>query len=310
MKRWQKIILGIGVGLGVIILIVYLIPSPRKDFAEIYQKVDPQTVAALQNFRQTHPPKSLEVNGVKWSYLVTGQGGETILFLHGMTGAYDIWWQQILALQDRYRIVSVTYPAVDSLAGLSQGILAILEQEGVTQVNVVGSSLGGYLAQYLVAHHPTLVKRASFGNTFPPNNIIAEKSRVLGRLLPFLPEWLIMDTFRQSGVNSVYPAANKSELVLAFLLEQTYGGASKAQILARYRCVIDPFVAKSTIPTIPLMIIESDNDPLVEETLRTQLKVTYPTAKVHTLRNAGHFPYLNEAQTYTRLLEDLLKLEP
>jgi len=305
MKRWQKIIIGLLAVLGVIIVIVYLIPSPRKDFAEIYQKVDPPTVASLREFRQKYPPKSLEVNGVKWAYLATGQGGETILFLHGMTGAYDIWWQQILALQDRYRIVSVTYPAVDSLAGLSQGVLAILKQEGITQVNVVGTSLGGYLAQYLVAHHPTLVKRASFGNTFPPNTLIAEKNRVLGTLLPFLPEWLVMQTFQQSGRNSVYPAAGHSELVLAFLLEQTYGAMSKAQLVARYRCVIDPFVAPT--PTMPVMIIEADNDPLVEEVLRTQLKATYPTAKVHTLHNVGHFPYLNESPTYTRLLEEFLK---
>lgn len=300
-------LIGVLIVVGLIVLAVYLIPSPRKEFAEIYQRVEPQTVAPLQSFRQNYPPKSLEVNGVKWSYLATGTGNETLLFLHGMTGAYDIWWQQILALQDRYRIISVTYPAVDSLAGLSQGILAILKQQGITQVNVVGTSLGGYLAQYLVAHHPTLVKRASFGNTFPPNNIIAEKNRVLGTLLPFLPEWLIMQTFQQSGITSVYPASGKSELVLAFLLEQTYGGTSKAQMVARYHCVIDPFVAPK--PTIPVMIIEADNDPLVEETLRTQLKATYPMAKVHTLHNVGHFPYLNEAHTYTRLLEDFFKSE-
>ncbi|MCX7841011.1 MAG: alpha/beta hydrolase [Anaerolineae bacterium] len=304
MKR-KHILVGVLIVVGLVILVVYLIPPPRKTFAEIYQRVEPQTVASLQAFRQNYPPQFLEVNGVKWAYLVAGTGNETILFLHGMTGAYDIWWQQILALKDRYRIVSVTYPPVDSLAGLSQGILAILKQHGITQVNVVGTSLGGYLAQYLVAHHPTVIKRASFGNTFPPNNLIAERNRVLGTLLPFLPEWLIMQTFQQSGVNSIYPTSGKSELVLAFLMEQTYGGMSKAHIIARYRCVIEPFIAPK--PTIPIMIIEADNDPLVEETLRTQLKTTYPTAKVHTLRNAGHFPYLNEASTYTRLLEDFLK---
>lgn len=298
-------LIGVLVVLGLIVLTIYFFPSPRKDFNEIYQRVEPQTVASLQTFRQKYPPQFLEVNGVQWTYLATGTGTETVLFLHGMTGAYDIWWQQILALQDRYRIVSLTYPAVDSLDGLSQGVLAILKQQGITQVNVVGTSLGGYLAQYLVAHYPTLVKRASFGNTFPPNNLIAEKNRTLGTLLPFLPEWLIMQTFQQSGVNSIYPTSGKSELVLAFLMEQTHGGTSKAQIVARYRCVIDPFVAPT--PTIPVMIIEADNDPLVEETLRTQLKATYPTAKVHTLQNVGHFPYLNEPQTYTRLLEDFLK---
>lgn len=50
------------------------------------------------------------------------------------------------------------------------------------------------------------------------------------------------------------------------------------------------------------MIIEADNDPLVEESLREQLKATYPSAQVHTLRGVGHFPYLNEPEAYTALL--------
>ena len=71
-----------------------------------------------------------------------------------MTGAYDIWWQQMEALQDEYRVISVTYPAVDSLEEMEQAVMAILEAEGVEHFYVVGSSLGGYFAQYLVARHP------------------------------------------------------------------------------------------------------------------------------------------------------------
>jgi pimeloyl-ACP methyl ester carboxylesterase len=92
--------------------------------------------------------------------------------------------------------------------------------------------------------------------------------------------------------------------VPAFLTEQTYGAASKSQIVARYRCVIEPFTAPN--PKIPVMIIEADNDPLVEQVLRTQLKTTYPSAMVRTLRSVGHFAYLNEAQTYIKLLEEFL----
>jgi pimeloyl-ACP methyl ester carboxylesterase len=57
---------------------------------------------------------------------------------------------------------------------------------------------------------------------------------------------------------------------------------------------------------IPVMIIEADNDPLVEQALREQLKRTYPAATVHTLRGAGHFPYLNKPGEYTRLLWEFL----
>lgn len=83
-----------------------------------------------------------------------------------------------------------------------------------------------------------------------------------------------------------------------------YERMSKAQLVGRYYCVIEKFTAPT--PTTPVMIIESDNDPLVELTLREQLKATYPDATVHTFSGAGHFPYLNRAREYTRLLVDFL----
>lgn len=171
-----------------ILLAVYLWPVPRVPFDELYAKVDSDTIASLQSFRAAHPPRTMDVDGVKWEYASFGQGAETILFLHGMTGAYDIWWQQMEALQADYRVISVTYPPLDSLEELSTGVLGILDAEGVEAANVVGTSLGGYLTQYLVANHPDRVLRAVFSNTFPPNDLIAEKNKTIGTALPYLPK--------------------------------------------------------------------------------------------------------------------------
>ncbi len=287
----------------VVLVGVYLYPVPHVPFEELYAKVDTVTVASLKAFREAHPFQTLNVDGVQWTYLALGQGDETILFLHGMTGAYDIWWQQMEALQGRYRVISVTYPPLDSLGALEQGVMAILEAEGVDHFYVVGSSLGGYLAQYLVTRHPTIIRGAVFANTFPPNEIIAEKNKTIGAALPYLPAWLVMKVLSDSMRENVYPASGGSDLVLAFGLEQTYGRMSKAQVLARYRCVIEPFEAPNMAELgIPVMIIEADNDPLVEAALRQQLKETYPTAKVVTLSN-GHFPYLSMPAQYTSYLE-------
>ena len=282
----------------------YLYPTPQKAFGDLYSKVDTKTVDALVTFRETHPVRTLELHGVEWNYASLGDGPGTILFLHGMTGAYDIWWQQMEALQDEYRVISVTYPAVDSLEEMEQGVMAILEAEGVDHFYVVGSSLGGYFAQYLVAKYPNNVWGAIFANTFPPNDIIAENNKTIGALLPYLPEWLVMNVLSGSIEESVYPASGYSELVRAFGLEQTYGRMSKAQVLSRYRCVVEPFEAPDmTVLGIPVMIIEADNDPLVDESLREQLKETYPTAEVVTLSN-GHFPYLSMPEEYTSYLDD------
>lgn len=284
-------------------MVVYLYSMPHRSFGELYAKVDKVTVNSLLGFRQTHPVPTLELRGVKWEYLALGDSSETILFLHGMTGAYDIWWQQMEALQDRYRVISVTYPAVNSLDEMEQAVMAILEAEGVNQFHMIGSSLGGYFAQFLIARHPDRILSAVFANTFSPNVILAEKNKTIGTLLPYLPEWLVMNVLSSSMRKSVYPASGKSELVLAFGLEQIYGRMSKAQVLGRYRCVVEPFAAPDMAGLgISVMIIEAGNDPLVEKALREQLKETYPTAEVVTLNN-GHFPYLSMPDEYTRILE-------
>ncbi len=293
--------------LVIVIAVVYLYPVPHVPFAQVYANVDASEANSLEGFRAFRLTSSLEVNGVAWEYVAMGDGEETILFLHGMTGAYDIWWHQLEALQSDYRVIAVTYPAVDSLAELDAGVMSILEKEGVDKFNVVGTSLGGYFAQYLAANHSDRILRAVFSNTFPPNDLIAEKNKTIGTALPFLPEWLVIDVLRGSFANSVYPASGNDELTLAFLNEISYGRMSKAQVVGRFHCVVEKFdIPDVSALGIPVLIIEADNDPLVELALREQLKVTYPSAEVHTFSGVGHFPYLNRASEYTKLLADFL----
>lgn len=287
-----------------IIMAVYAFPVSKVPFDEVYAKVPEKVSASLLNFRSSHNFEQIEVDETTWNYIATGKGPEVILLLHGMTGAYDIWWQIIALLKDRYRIVSLTYPPLDSLEELSRGIMAILDQEQLTQVNLVGSSLGGYLAQYLIQKHPDKIKKAVFANTFPPNDIIAEKNRIIGKVLPFLPEWVIMRILRGSVDKAIFPASGNSEIVRAFIIEETSGRMSKEQFVARFHCVIDPFTPPDVKAlNIPVLIIESDNDPLVEPKLRGMLKKTYPTAKVETLHAVGHFPYLNKPESYASILD-------
>ena len=289
----------------IVIAALYLRPIPSQPFDEIYANVNTETVASLLEFREAHPVQQLDADGVTWDYVEMGEGEETILFLHGMTGAYDIWWNQLNAFEKDYRLISVTYPAVGTFDEMSAGVLAILEKEDVEKFNVVGSSLGGYFAQYLLVTYPERIERAVFANTFPPNDLIAEKNKSIGAALPYLPEWLIMDVLKGSIVENVYPAAGHSEIVLAYMMEQLGGRMSKAQEVGRFRCVVEPFdVADVDALGIPVLIIEADNDPLVELALREQLKEAYPNVPVETLHDVGHFSYINEAETYTEVLRE------
>lgn len=271
--------------------------------SEYYADADPDVVASLQRFRTEHPPKGLRIDGHIWRYVSMGEGPRTLLFLHGMAGAYDIWWQQLEAFRGQFRVVSLTYPETASLAGLRRGVMAILEADGVESFAVVGSSLGGYLAQYLVAQEGDRIERAVFANTFPPNDIIGRENRVRSALARVLPWSVVKAAYRRSVTDEIAPAAGGSALVKAYLLEQV-DLMTKAQLLARYRCVVDRF--EPVEPSMPVLIIESDNDPLVSRELREMLIRTYPHARRHTFHKTGHFTYLNEPAEYTRVLAGFL----
>ena len=305
MNRRATLLAGTLTALGV--AAVYGLPRSRSDLSALYAEVDPTTVASLQAFRAAHPVRCLTVEGWAWEYVALGEGPDTVLFLHGLSGAHDIWWQQLEALAPTHRVLAVTYPAVRTLAELSVGVRAVLDAHRIQTATIVGSSLGGYLAQYLVQHHRDRVERAVFANTFPPNDQLraAHHHRaVIGR---FLPERVVAAAFRDSNTRRILPASQDPALVGAYLSEQAQQPGLKRRLLARYHTVIEPFtVADPTAGGRPLVVLESDNDPLIDADLRAALRATYPTAGVHTFTGGGHFPYLDQPAAYTAVLRRFL----
>ena len=287
------------------VVVFYLYPNPEKDFRSIYTG-DEKTAVSLDKFREI-PLSSIIVNDVTWNYFATGEGEETILFLHGLGGAYDIWFQQIEALKKDYSVIAITYPPVNSFDEISTAILNILDEEDVDKVNIVGSSLGGAITQHFTATHPERVERAILGNTFTADNSYEKGFEGKITVARYLPNWAMMKMFRSNLIENVIPSSENSTLVQSYLLEQYYGLMSKQQFLARAECVMIKFNTPNfRTLNIPVMIIESDNDPLIAKTMREKLKKTYPTAKVKTLHNKGHFPYLNAPKEYTMYIKDFL----
>ena len=291
---------------ALLITFTYFYPVPQKNALGLYRGADKQPINSLIAFRSL-PKKSIQAVGHDWTYLVLGNGPKTILFLHGMTGSFDFWWQQMMAFSSTYQVISVTYPPINNLSDLGKGIVTILDKEHIDKTVIVGSSLGGYLTQYLLATYPQRVEKAVLGNTFPQNDIYEEQNETRVTLATWLPEWAVMSALRKNLEEKVIPASDYSPLAEAMLLENGYGRMSKAQFLARYYCVIDKFKpVDNQASKTPLLLIESDNDPLILPELRTKLKQLYPTAQVHTFHQKGHFPYLSNPAEYNAVLREFL----
>jgi pimeloyl-ACP methyl ester carboxylesterase len=99
--------------------------------------------------------------------LFTGGEGSPLLLLHGYGGAAWNFAELAERLPGRRLIIpdlpghgdSSPLPAAPSLAGFADVLAAICEEEGITEVDVVGHSMGGAVALRLAERRPKLVRR-------------------------------------------------------------------------------------------------------------------------------------------------------
>ncbi|MCU0323776.1 MAG: alpha/beta hydrolase [Spirosomaceae bacterium] len=279
-----------------------------QNFLTLYKGNDPVVIEKYSEFRNI-PIKKRIFRAKEWQYFDSQSGAETILFLHGMAGAYDFWWQQYFELKDNYRLIIPTYPAVDNLEEVGLALMDILNHEKISKVHVIGSSMGGYYAQYLLTHFYNRIEKIVFGNTFPPEHSFRKKYQWLLPFSSFISEKRLLKTIR-NRLDKPFKEADYHPIVMAHLLENTYGSMSKQQFIARYKCIIEKFEPRPMDEIEnPILIFESDNDNVVNqfEDLRTRLKQTYPIAKVYTFEKKGHFPYLNATTEYNERLRRFLE---
>jgi pimeloyl-ACP methyl ester carboxylesterase len=117
----------------------------------------------LEEFRRRHRFRKVRAGGQTWGVIETkaAPGAPVLVMLPGTLGTAEIFWNQIAALTGRVRVVSVTYPAVGSILKLADGLAALFDQLSIAKASVVGSSLGGYLAQWFAARHRRASRRCS-----------------------------------------------------------------------------------------------------------------------------------------------------
>jgi hypothetical protein len=124
--------------------------------------------ARLELFRRTHRYREVVVQGTRWRYIVSGQGQRTVLLPAGGTRAPDMYLLLFEALEPDFRIVAPAYPPLPTMAALVDGLIGIVNAEGLAQVDVLGSSFGGFVAQCFVRRHPSRVGRLILANTGAP----------------------------------------------------------------------------------------------------------------------------------------------
>lgn len=281
---------------------------------------------------------TLEVGDVSLYYERAGSG-DPIVFCHGIPTDYRAWGAQVEAFSGRYATISYSrrYAApnhregnvTDSTIGNNaEDLRGLIEKLGIGPVHLVGHSYGGFIAAYLAADHPEMVRKLvlvepAIGTMLvedpesstqmlsllvrSPGIALSARRFLSGSLAPSLKA---LDSGRGDkavqlnvdGVqNKVGGFAELPESAKSMMLDN-------AKTIAELRTTLPPFKHKAESISSRTLVINGEQSALWLRRIGELTARSVPNAEAITISGSRHFPHLeNPSEFNSKVLEFVSK---
>ncbi len=119
--------------------------------------------------------KRVDVNGTSFVYRETGEkNGIPIVLLHHLTAVLDDWDPRTIdSLAKKHRVIAFNNRGVggskgttpDNIDDMAADAVAFIRASGLTKIDLLGFSIGGFIAQVIAQKHPDLVRKMILAGT-------------------------------------------------------------------------------------------------------------------------------------------------
>jgi pimeloyl-ACP methyl ester carboxylesterase len=240
---------------------------------------------------------------------VTERGeGRPVLLLHGGGGLRTVTgWAQAFAAAEPARVLTPTHPGFDgtprpdalhSVAGLADGYVALLDRLGLSDVVVVGNSMGGWIAAELAIRRPRQVRAYVLVDAVG---------------LDF-PEHPVADFFALSPAEI---AARAYHDPATFGLDpSTLPPAARAALAADRTTLAAYSEHGMTDPTLgprlagvgdPVLVVWGEADRIADPEYGRAFAAAIPGARFELLSATGHLPQIETPERLTEVVQEFLR---
>ena len=260
-----------------------------------------------------YPVQTFERAGTTWRYRASGDGQHTLVALPGALGGAGAYFVLMTELESRHRVLAIDIPDTASIREVTDGILDVLNREGVERASFLGASFGGLLVQAFAKSHPERVARLILSQTGSPGGIPPGKGRFWARVVSMMPTGLIRWLFaRLIGV--MVKRMPGKDFWLPFYTEEIKR-LDRRGLATRYLLTSDFVESYDWTPEAadawrgPVTILSSRKDAMVGNKMRTALTALYPDADTHVFQSEGHGAYVYDPVGFSQTVASAMEAQ-
>jgi pimeloyl-ACP methyl ester carboxylesterase len=225
----------------------------------------------------------------------------------------DTAFKTITRLENRFKIISPSYPAASQASVVCEGLAAILNEEGAPKAHVTGHSLGAGVAHVFVRRCPERVGRLvldGFGLYTPRHTLIA-------KLFFKLPYPFIIGYYRRM-INRLLGGSDDPETMFwhAYMSELLTRLHDRTKFMAQFGLLFDLFdqadeygVFKPVEKPGEVLLILAKDDHGFSAEERQALIASYPGAQVHWFESGGHLSGFTQKEEFNQVYDRFLRGE-
>jgi len=239
------------------------------------------------------------INGGLIHYEAFGRG-EPVVFIHGWLGSWRYWMRTMESLAPDYRTYALDLwgfgdsdksKARYSVADYTSLIYAFMDQLGIVSASLVGHSLGAIVGLHMAVERPSFI------------------SRLAAVSLPVTPQ-AINSRLRDFSTNSVRTKMFWWRHITYKEVQQEVEKIADNVIPASVESALEldtqTLVEKVHQPTL---IIYGEKDSVIDPDPTRVLNGRRPNLRPIGLADSKHFPMLEEANKFNRLLKDFFEID-
>lgn len=249
----------------------------------------------------------LKIKGLKIFFNALGEG-QPLILLHGWGTDSQIWESTASALSSSGQVISFDWPGFGqsdfpsqawSLDDYAQTLKKIIDELKLKKPTLLGHSFGGRVAIKFATTHPKAIKKLILVSSagIKPKHGIVWWSLFLGAKVG-------KTVFKIPPLSFFFPKVRRFFYQTTKRTDYLNSGKLKKTFLKVIKEDLTPLLTKISVPTL---IIWGEKDQEVPLKHAQILLNQIPQAKLHLLKNSGHFPFLEEPEKFVEIVKEFLK---